>query len=194
MIVLASASAARQRLLLQAGIDITVDAAHIDEAAIKRRHAHEAPEDIALLLAEAKALAVSQRHPGMHVLGADQLLEAKGRLYDKPADLDEAKAQLLSLRNGEHRLISALSLVRDGVVIWRHVESAALRLRAFSDGFLQSYLEREGDFVLQSVGAYRIEGLGAQLMDGIDGDNFTIQGLPLLALLEKLRDLGEIAR
>lgn len=193
MIVLASASKARKRMLEQAGIDCIVQPSQIDEQALKAELTGIFADDIALHLASAKALDVSKRRPGQWVLGADQTLICSGQSFDKPANLEQAKEQLSALKGHWHRLISAAVLARDGVKIWHGSSAARLHMRPFSDSFLSSYLAKEQDFVLQSVGAYRIEGLGAQLFDKIEGDNFTIQGLPMLALLEKLRDLGEIA-
>jgi septum formation protein len=193
MIVLASASKARQRMLTEAGVDHIVDPSRIDESAIKRQEAIHLPDNLAHRLAEAKAMDVSKRHPGRLVLGADQVLISSGRIFDKPDTQAVAREQLLALRGRTHRLISAAAIAKDGNLLWHGAEEARLHMRSFSDAFLKLYLEREGDFVLQSVGAYRIEGPGAQLFEKIEGDHFTIQGLPLLAVLGKLRDFGELA-
>lgn len=192
MIVLASASKARKRMLEQAGVDCEAQPSQIDEHALKAELTGIFADDIALHLASAKALDVSKSRPGQLVLGADQTLICSGQSFDKPADLEQAKEQLLALKGHWHRLISAAVLARDGVRIWHGSSAARLRMRSFSDSFLSSYLEKERDFVLHSVGAYRIEGLGVQLFEAIEGDHFTIQGLPLFSLLEKLRELKEI--
>ncbi|CAA6604846.1 conserved hypothetical protein [Rhodospirillaceae bacterium LM-1] len=192
MIILASASQARMRLLADAGLEVAAEASRIDEAQIKSEQALLSFERLAIFLAQAKARDVSQRHPGKLVLGADQLLDCEGKLYDKPKDGQAAASQLRTLRGKKHRLISAAALVKDGAVLWHHVEEAVLRMRDVSDDFISSYLEREGDLALQSVGAYRLEGLGAQLFETVKGDHFTIQGLPLLALLRELRNRGEL--
>lgn len=194
MIVLASASQARLRLLTEAGLEILPDPSQIDEEALKTSQATLSPENLALSLAGAKAQDVASRHPGQLVLGGDQILECDGRLFDKPDSLEAARRQLLSLKGRTHRLISAAVLLRDGKTLWRHAEDARLRMREFSQEFLDDYLRREGSQVLASVGAYRVEGLGAQLFERIEGDHFTIQGLPLLALLEELRRMNEVMR
>jgi len=193
VILLASASQARLRMLKEAGLDVAAIPSRIDEAALKQAYRHLPPDALALLLAEAKAKDVSSSHPDIFVVGADQVLDCEGRLFDKPASLPAAREQLLALKGRTHRLIGAVVLVRDGKVLWRHAEEARLRMRDFTQGFLVAYLEREGETALASVGAYRIEGLGAQLFESIEGDHFTIQGLPLLALLEELRHRGEVA-
>lgn len=188
-IVLASASAARIRMLTDAGLTFTAQASPVDEAAMKAALLAEGapPRDIADTLAEIKARRVAVRHPGALVIGADQVLAAGPRLFDKPADRAEARAQLLDLRGRDHTLLSAAVILRDGEPIWRHVGRAVLTMRPFSETFLDRYLDAEGDLVLQSVGAYRIEGRGVQLFSRIRGDMFTIQGLPLIEMLEFLR-------
>jgi len=191
-VVLASASPTRAALLRGAGIPILVDAAAIDEAEVKASllAAEAAPSVIAETLAELKAQRTARRHAGRLVIGADQVLECDGVLFDKPADLAAARAQLLALRGRKHRLVSAVVLVRDGQRLWHHVDRAELRMRDFSAEFLDRYLESAAGAVLSSVGAYQLEGLGAQLFVGIDGDYFTILGLPLLPLLDILREQG----
>jgi septum formation protein len=194
MIVLASGSAARARMLDQAGIAFAVDVAAVDEEAVKQSMAAETrnPARVAEILAELKAVRVSARHPGALVIGADQMLDQEGRWFDKPASRDEARRQLQALRHRTHRLTSAVVAVRDGTRLWYHAESARLHMRNFSDAFLERYLEQAGDAVLSSVGAYQLEGLGAQLFLSVDGDFFTILGLPLLALMDFLRENGEL--
>ena len=191
-IVLASGSAARQRLLRAAGVDFTVDVAHVDETAVVESLTAEKAtgRNIADVLAELKALKVSARHSGETVLGADQVLSVGGEILEKPESATAARAQLLQLRGRTHVLSSAVCAARDGVVVWRFVGEARLTVRAFSDAFLDAYLAEAGEDILGSVGAYHVEGLGAQLFSKIEGDSFTIMGLPLLPLLDFLRTQG----
>jgi septum formation protein len=191
-VVLASASQARAGLLRAAGISVIIDAAAIDEAEVKAslRAARAEPSAIARTLAELKAQRVSRRHAGSLVIGADQILECDGVLFDKPADMAAARLQLLALRGRGHRLVSAVVLVRDGQRLWHHVDRADLKMRDFSTRFLDRYLESAGQAALSSVGAYQLEGIGAQLFAAIEGDYFTILGLPLLPLLDNLREHG----
>ncbi|GIX12273.1 MAG: Maf-like protein [Paracoccaceae bacterium] len=195
-LVLASASSARARLLAAAGLSFRVSPAAVDEAALKSALLAEraTPRDIADKLAETKAVKVSRRCPGALVIGADQVLAAEGRLFDKPRDRAAAADQLRALRGRTHRLLSAAVIARDGAPLWRHVGQAELTMRAFSDAFIESYLDAEGDGVLQSVGAYRIEGRGVQLFSRVRGDLFTIQGMPLIEMLDFLRHHGICAR
>jgi septum formation protein len=191
-VVLASGSTTRQALLRAAGVPFAVDVAAVDEASlIESLVAEKArPRDIAGLLAELKAVKVSNRYPGAFVIGADQVLSLGERLFQKPVDMAAARAQLLALRGQTHVLSSAVCVARDGSVIWREVREARLTMRAFSEGFLDGYLAQTGADVLGSVGAYRVEELGAQLFARIDGDHTTILGLPLLPLLDFLRTHG----
>ncbi|MGE5475289.1 MAG: Maf family protein [Bacteroidales bacterium] len=194
MIVLASGSATRRAMLENAGVAFVVDTAPVDEAAVKdaMRAETDNPARVAEVLAELKATRVSARHPGAIVIGADQMLECGRVWFDKPADRAGARAQLLALRDHTHRLVSSVVAVRDGQRLWHHTDQARLTMRRFSDAFLDSYLEQAGDAVLSSVGAYQLEGLGAQLFMAVEGDHFTILGLPLLALLDFLRENGEL--
>lgn len=191
-LVLASASAARAEMLRAAGIVVEIRPAHVDEAAVKAALlAAAAPaRDVADKLAELKAIRVSARHPGRLVLGADQVLVEEGRLHDKPRDRAEARAQLQALRGRTHELLSAACVAVDGMPVWRHVGSARLTMRPFTDAFLECYLDRLGDLVLTSVGCYQIEGPGIQLFSRVEGDHFTILGLPLIPLLGFLRARG----
>lgn len=194
MIILASGSATRRAMLEGAGVAFVVDTAPVDESAVKdaMRAETDNPARVAEVLAELKATRVAARHPGAIVIGADQMLECERVWFDKPADRAAARAQLLALRDKTHRLVSSVVAVRDGQRLWHHTDSARLTMRRFSDAFLDQYLDRAGDAVLSSVGAYQLEGLGAQLFMAVDGDHFTILGLPLLALLDFLRENGEL--
>lgn len=194
-LILASASATRARLLSAAGIEFECDPAHVDEAAIKNHMAPtgaSAPE-VAHALCAAKALAVSERHPDAYVIGADQILEHGGQRFDKPANLEDARRQLQTLRGRTHSLVCGVCVVQNGHLTWRHEATARLEMRQFSDEFLDAYLIRAEDAWRNSVGAYYVEELGAQLFARIDGDHFTIQGLPMLALLDFLRREGLLA-
>jgi septum formation protein len=192
VIILASGSATRRVLLEQAGVPFVVDTAPVDEAAVKQamRAETDNPARVAEVLAELKAARVSARHPGAIVIGADQMLECDRHWFDKPADREAARAQLLALRDKSHRLVSSVVALRDGQRLWHHTDAARLDMRRFSDAFLDDYLERAGAAVLSSVGAYQLEGLGAQLFRAVEGDHFTILGLPLLPLLDFLRENG----
>lgn len=194
-LILASRSQARIALMASAGLVFETATPEVCETTLKSARLVEnaSPAVIAADLADAKAVEVSRRYPHALVLGADQTLEFDGRLFDKPADLDEARAQLLALRGTTHSLHAAVSLARGGEIVWRSLDTATLHVRAFSDAFLAYYLATEGVEITHCVGAYRLEGLGAQLFERIDGDYFTILGLPLLSVLKVLRSMGEIA-
>ena len=191
-IVLASGSVARQQVLRGAGVAFTVDVAQVDETAVVDSLSAEkaAGREIADVLAELKALKVSVRHPGEIVIGADQVLSIGSDIFQKPGSFAEAREQLMRLRGRTHVLSSAACAARDGVVVWRFVGEARLMVRAFSDVFLDAYLAEVGADILGSVGAYHVEGLGVQLFSKIEGDSFTIMGLPLLPLLDFLRTQG----
>ncbi|MEM6546697.1 MAG: Maf family protein [Pseudomonadota bacterium] len=193
-LLLASASKARADMLRAAGVAVCIRPAWIDEAAVKSAMRAEAaaPRDLADTLAELKAARISGSAPGHLVLGADQILVQAGTIFDKPRDALEARKHLKALRGKSHHLISAAVIVIDGVPIWRHIGQAELTMRPFSDAFLDTYLESLGETALQTVGGYHLEGLGAQLFSRVQGDYFTILGLPLLQVLDFLRVRGVI--
>jgi septum formation protein len=193
-IILASASSARARLLRGSGIDFAVEPALIDEAAIKRQFRVDgrSASDCALALAEAKARTVSARHPHGLVIGADQILVCGPEWCDKPEGLEGARDQLRNLRGRTHVLETAVCAVTAGKQLWRAAAAPQLRMREFSDAFLDDYLAAEGESVLSSVGAYCLEGRGVQLFERIEGDYFAILGLPLIPLLAFLRQQGQL--
>lgn len=188
-IVLASGSVHRLALLRNAGVAVMVDPSTLDERALEAPLAGSGadPEEVALVLAGAKATDVSARHPGALVVGADQTLSLEGEVFHKPADMEGARRTLLALSGKTHRLNSAVVLARDGEVVWSHVGVAEITLRRLDPGFVGRHLARVGKTALSSVGAYQIEGEGLQLMERVGGDFFTIVGLPLLPLLAELR-------
>ncbi len=190
-LVLASKSATRRALLEGAGVPFATASSGVDEDLAKADLLAKGanPRQVAETLAELKALAVSIGRPEW-VVGADQTLEFEGRLYDKAETVEDARARLKTLRGKPHQLHSAVVVARDGAVVWRELESATLTMRDFSDGFLEDYLAVEGEAALGSVGCYRLEGLGVQLFAKIEGDYFTILGLPLMGLLALLRREG----
>ena len=196
MIVLASGSTARRDMLRSAGVPFDAANAPVDEDAVKAamRQDGASIEDTAIMLADLKATTASRLYPGRLVVGADQMLEVGGVWLDKPADQAAAKAQLQSLRGRTHRLVSAVVVARDHQRLWHHADQARLTMRDFSDDFLDEYLVRGGSGVLGSVGAYKVEGLGIQLFSKIEGDYFTILGMPLLALMDFLRNHKELAQ
>jgi septum formation protein len=194
-LVLASRSPARAALLAGAGVRFETDSADVDEAAVKAVliASGAGPRAIAERLAAEKALAVSRRRAGL-VIGADQTLDLAGVLFDKARDLADARAKLALLRGRAHQLHAAIAVAQDGAVVWRDLASATLAMRGFTDAFLEGYLQRGGERLLGSVGCYALEGEGVQLFERIDGDYFTILGLPLLNLLAFLRDRGVAQR
>jgi septum formation protein len=192
-LVLASRSAARRALLEAAGIPIEPCPADLDERALEARAAADEPTAIAAMLAREKASLVAKSHPARLVLGADQTLALGSKRFSKPTDRSAARAQLQALRGRSHELHAALAFVEDGAVVFEHVETARLTMRPFSDDFLDRYLDAMGEAVLASVGCYQLEGLGVQLFERIDGDYFTILGLPLLRALDFLRRRGWLA-
>lgn len=195
-LILASASPTRAAMLTAAGLRFDQRPAPIDEAAVKAalRADGVAPGDAALALAELKARRIAGQAPTRLVLGADQILTCEGTWFDKPADLGEARDQLTALAGRRHELWTAAIVIRDDGRIWHEIAQARLWLRPCSDAFLEAYLDAVGELALGSVGAYQIEGLGAQLFSRVEGDRFAIMGLPLLGLLECLRVQGVLQR
>lgn len=192
-LVLASGSPFRRLLLENAGIAFVADPAAIDERAVEEAVGEGVSgEDIAAILAEAKAQDVSARHPGALVIGSDQTLSLNGELLHKVHSMDEARRRLLLLQGKTHHLNSAMSIVRNGETIWQHVSVAHMTMRPLDPAFIGRHLASAGDMILKSVGAYQLEGPGINLFDRIEGDYFTVLGLPLLPLLAKLREMGAI--
>ncbi|HWK63884.1 MAG TPA: Maf-like protein [Rhizobiaceae bacterium] len=192
-IVLASGSPFRRALLANAGLDFSTAKPSIDERAVEAAITGEVtPEDVASILAEAKALDVSERYPEALVIGSDQTLSLGDEIFHKPADMEGARRHLLRLSGKTHSLNSAVVLAQGGETLWRHVGVARLTMRKLEPGFIGRHLARVGAKALESVGAYQIEGEGIQLFDRIEGDYFTIVGLPLLPLLAALRERGAI--
>lgn len=191
-LVLASASASRKKLLTAAGVDFIADPADLDEdaliAGLKARGADAV--QIASELAGQKALAVSRRHPGKLVLGGDSVIAFGGAFLSKCASMEQARALLHKLSAKEHLLVSAAALARNGDLLWTHASPCRMSMRSLSRRFLDNYLAQEGPAILSSVGCYHYEGRGAQLFDKVDGDYFSVLGLPLLPVLAELRKEG----
>ncbi len=193
-VILASGSKARASVLAGAGVAFEVAVAGVDEGAVKAGLLAEGngPREVADALAELKAIKVSRKRPGMLVIGADQTLDLGGALFDKAESMAEARERLAMLRGKTHKLHSAVVVALDGTAIWREVPAARLTMRPFTDAFLDSYLAGAGESILGSVGCYRLEDEGVQLFSRIDGDYFTILGLPLMGLLDLLRRHGTL--
>lgn len=191
-LILASASPSRRQLLANAGLDFEIEPSGVDEDEVKRSLLGERarPRDIATTLAEMKAARVSARRVGALVIGADSTLACNGRLFDKPPTLAVARQQLGELGGQTHELHSAVVVAQNGARIWQAADRGLLTMRSFTDPFLDAYLARAGEAVCASVGAYQLEGLGAHLFSRIEGDYFTILGLPLLPLLAFLAEHG----
>lgn len=192
MLILASKSKIRQQILSAAGVTFVVQENSADETNLQNMWDELSAEVLAARLAEAKALNVSSAHPGTLVIGCDQTAHFEGRTLHKAKIVAEARHHLLALRGKTHKLHSAFSLVQNGNILCTETHSAQLTMRHFSEGFLDTYLHQAGEALLSSVGGYHIEGLGLQLFDKIQGDHSTILGLPLLPLLAKLREIGEL--
>jgi septum formation protein len=186
-LVLASQSRARQLLLANAGIDFEAIPADIDERAAQQSAGLSAPADIAALLARAKAVAVSRQKPARYVVGADQTLALGQRLFNKPSGRAEAAEQLRGLAGRTHELNSAVAVADGGEIVFVHVALARMTVRPLNEVEIEAYLDRAGEAVTSSVGAYQLEGLGVHLFERIEGDHFTVLGLPLLPLLAFLR-------
>jgi septum formation protein len=192
-LVLASKSAIRHALLRDAGVPVEVQPADIDERTIEQRSLARDAAELAALLAREKARTIAARLPGRLVLGADQTLALGERRFSKPGDRAAARAQLEALRGRTHELHTAIALVRESTIVFEHREVARLTMRAFSDSFLESYLDAVGGAVTASVGGYQLERIGIQLFERIEGEHFVVLGLPLVALLQYLRQAGWLA-
>jgi septum formation protein len=193
-LMLASKSASRRAVLESAGIPIDIEPADVDEREIEARAGFDDPGQVAALLAREKAKAVSAKHPQRMVLGADQTLALGKRRFSKAPNRAVAREQVAALRGNVHTLHSALAVMRGSAVLFEIVDAAHLTMRNFSDAFLDSYLDAVGDKVLSSVGGYQLEGMGIQLFERVEGDHFTVLGLPLLPLLGWLREAGLLTK
>lgn len=191
-LILASTSPSRRTLLANAGLAFEIEAPGIDETEVTNSLLAQraSPQDIAEQLAVMKALRVSSRQGAALVVGGDSTLACQGRLFDKPPTMAAARQQLMTLRGQTHELFSSVVVARSGARIWHFTERARLTMKPFSEAFIDAYLARAGEAVLASVGAYQLEGLGAHLFSRVDGDYFTILGLPLLPLLSFLAGHG----
>jgi septum formation protein len=193
-VILASGSTIRAELLLKAGLDFQAMVPRIDEEAIKSALISDGapPREIADTLAEMKARKISDKFPEAFVIGCDQVLDLKGTLFSKPDTQEDARAQLVALRGHQHMLLSAAVIYQSGEPIWRHVGQVRLRMRTFSDSYLDSYICRNWNSIRHSVGSYKIEEEGVRLFSSIDGDHFNVMGMPLLQLLNFLTLRGVI--
>lgn len=189
-LILASRSAARRAMLTDAGVPFSVQVADVDEDSVKATHDPADAAGLAIELARVKALAVSRHDADAWVLGADQTLAFDGGLVSKAGSLDEARARLTAMRGRVHHLHSGAALARNGQIVWSGVDTVTMRVRAFSDAFLDTYLAAEGAGLLACVGSYRLEGMGSQLFEAVEGDYFAVLGLPLWPVLAELRRAG----
>ena len=186
-VILASGSRVRARLLRNAGVDFDVLTADVDEVVLKQQHSSSAAGDLAQILAQAKAINVSEGNKEALVIGTDQILECDGKLFDKPVGEEGVRSHLKVLRGRDHRLISAVCVAEAGEIVWSETAIATLTVRDFDEDYIEHYIKEAGPEVQSSVGAYRLEGVGVQLFEKIVGDYFTILGLPMLPLLGYLR-------
>jgi septum formation protein len=197
-LILASGSRFRRQMLENAGLTFSVVPATVDEpaarAAMTRENPNISPGDVALKLAALKAIEVSEKHPHALVIGSDQVLALGNEIFGKPPTPAAARAQLERLSGRTHTLPTAVVFAQDGKAVWQHLGVATLHMRALTPTFLDTYITRAGPAVTETVGAYQLEGLGIQLFESIDGDYFTIIGLPLLAVLGELRERGVVGR
>ena len=193
-IILASTSSYRAAILKNAGLELEARASEIDERAVESalENTDATPDDLAAVLAEAKAVAISETAAGAVVIGCDQVLSLDGEVLHKCRTMEDARRRLLQLSGKTHHLNTAAAIAIDGETVWRHVEICTMTMRDLDPGFVGRHLAAVGDDILNSVGAYHYEGQGIQLFERIDGDYFSIVGLPLLALLHQLRELGAI--